>query len=116
MKETTYIFNYPFYYKMNEDDDRSHVVNCNRPIIKNIRFINHHPNNNNKLFTDQGYYIFDLLDKSEINLIAPETSHVKNTNNFVKNTKTNLKLLKQLDIIKKKQIIKERQLTSFNYQ
>lgn len=107
MKENTYIFDYPEYFIMNKRNayDR---IRCNRPIIKNIRFIDD---------SEVGYhYIFDLANGDGLNIVAPCTHHIKNTDYFIKNTKKNLNLLKQIDRDKKKQIIAERNLDRFNYE
>lgn len=115
MKKVTYIFNYPFYYRKNEKYGNYDVINCNRPIINNIRFIKDHPNSDNELLCNNGHYIFDLIHIDGANITAPETHHIKNTDYFIKNTKKNLKLLKQIDTAKKKQIIAEKKLDRFNH-
>jgi hypothetical protein len=116
MSKDTYIFNYPFYYRKNEKYDNYDVINCDRPIINNIRFIKDHVNSDNELLHNNGHYIFDLVYIDDAGVTAPETHHIKHTNYFIKNTKKNLKLLIQIDSAKKKQIIAERDLDRFNYQ
>lgn len=116
MKKNTYIFNYPYYYRKNELCDNYDVINCDKPIITNIRFIKDNPHSDNEFLCHTGHYIFDLVHLCDNNVTAPATYHIKDTNYFIKNTKKNLKLLKQIDTAKKKQIIAERNLDRFNYE